>query len=869
MPSRFVAVLLTLWALPCAAEGLHLNNLDYFEMQGLNVLAYENSFHPVFRDQKLGGIEIIQHGERIATDGEVRLQPTPEQWDPVPTYTGRKRGALPDQLIAFSGYPDLSLTYRLEITAEGAGVRVAVHLDHPLPKALVGKAGFNLDFLPTAYFGKSYRLDDAFGIFPRHPDGPMEQDASGVAQPLPMASGHRIVLAPEDTMTCITITSDTGEVQLFDARNRAQNGWFVVRGLIPPERTQNALVWHIRPNVIPGWIRPPVVSYNQVGYTPERSKVAVLELDPRFQAPPTARVLKLSPSGDYQAAFQGQIKPWGKWLRYQYATFDFSSVKEPGIYVIEYAGHQSDPFRIAPNLYSQGVWQPSLDTYLPVQMDHVKVRESYRVWHGASHMDDARQAPVNYTHFDGYSMGATSDSPFPAGEHIPGLNRGGWYDAGDYDIRTQTQAQVITDLVLAREVFHVNWDETSVDEDAHLVQIHRPDGVPDVLQQIKHGVLAVLAQYAAFGHAIPGIIEPTLQEYTHLGDAASKTDGKIYSARLGLADTDGVYSGVPDDRWAFTTHTTPLNYEAAASLAAASRVLQGYDDALAAQCLKTATQVWAYEHSHPPAIFRSFNTTGGELDEDEVRAAVELLLSTHGEAIYRNRLQALLPTIRQHFVDLGWLAARALPYMDAQFKRSVGGALKEFEAQQNAELARNPFGVPISTGTWGGSMAAVSYAMHSYFLHQAFPDVVGIDQTLQGFDYVLGRHPVSSVSYVSTVGTSSKLIAYGNNRADYTFIPGGMIPGVVIIQPDFPELKDQWPFLWYENEYVVDAASTFILAANAAQALSSQTGLHLNGTVPVDDAPDARREQPQTGEHAYHRHRAPGPADRNQHGEHD
>jgi endoglucanase len=49
-----------------------------------------------------------------------------------------------------------------------------------------------------------------------------------------------------------------------------------------------------------------------------------------------------------------------------------------------------------------------------------------------------------------------------------------------------------------------------------------------------------------------------------------------------------------------------------------------------------------------------------------------------------------------------------------------------------------------------------------------------------------------------------------------------MIPGVVIIEPDFPELKDNWPFLWYENEYVVDAATTFILAANAAEALTRQ-----------------------------------------------
>jgi hypothetical protein len=49
-----------------------------------------------------------------------------------------------------------------------------------------------------------------------------------------------------------------------------------------------------------------------------------------------------------------------------------------------------------------------------------------------------------------------------------------------------------------------------------------------------------------------------------------------------------------------------------------------------------------------------------------------------------------------------------------------------------------------------------------------------------------------------------------------------MIPGVVILQPDFPELKTGWPFLWYENEYVVDAATSFILAANAANAEAKQ-----------------------------------------------
>jgi hypothetical protein len=130
--------------------------------------------------------------------------------------------------------------------------------------------------------------------------------------------------------------------------------------------------------------------------------------------------------------------------------------------------------------------------------------------------------------------------------------------------------------------------------------------------------------------------------------------------------------------------------------------------------------------------------------------------------------------------------------------------------------------VPIALGTWGGSARAADFAVHMYLLHSAFPEIVGPEYTLRGLDYVLGVHPVSNVSLVSTVGTHSKLIGYGNNRADYTFIPGGMVAGVTIISPDFPELSEAWPFLWYENEYVLDAATAFILAANAGAALANQ-----------------------------------------------
>jgi len=673
--------------------------------------------------------------------------------------------------------------------------------------------------LPSAYFGKGYLIDDKPGLFPRHPDGPMVRDADGTPEPKALATGHSIVFSPGDPTTRIAIRSENASLQLFDGRNVAQNGWFVVRSLIPANTTKDAIVWHIQAKVIPGWMRPPVVGYNQAGYTPPRNKVAVMELDPLFDAPKTARVLRVTPEGEYREAFRGEVQPWGKWMRYQYARFDFSQVREPGIYFLEYAGARNGPFRIDTDVYEK-IWRPSLDIYLAEQMDHVKVREGYRIWHGLSHMDDARQAPVNCTHFDGYSMGSSTDSRFTPGEHIPGINVGGWFDAGDFDLRTQTQTRVITDLVLAKEVFGADGDDTSIDEQARYVQIHKPDGQPDVQQQIRHGVLFLLAQYNVFGHAIPGIVEPTLEQYTHLGDAASKTDGRIYSAKLGPLESDGVNSGVADDRWAFTTHITALNYDGASALAAASRTLRGFDDALAKECLETAARVWEQEQKSTPVEFHSFNTTGGDLKEEEVRATVELLLASGGGDVYRKRLQELVPVIREHFRSVGWIAVRAIPLMEGQYKDDMSSAVRIYKDKLDETLGKNPYGVPIAMGTWGGSMPVADFAVQMYFLHAAFPELVGTEYTLRGLDYVLGAHPVTNLSLVSGVGAHSKMIGYGNNRADYTFIPGGMVPGVTVIAPDYPELSDAWPFLWYENEYVVDAATAFILTANAGEAVS-------------------------------------------------
>jgi endoglucanase len=817
---------------------MKVTDSGYLDTQGFSVILYHSTFHPIFVDQKNTAMEMILHGHRIATNGDVRLVPTPEQWDAVAQLKGRQADKANNRLSAQLSFPDYQMDYRLEVAAEPGGVRVSVNLEKPLPEKLAGRAGFNLEFLPSAYIGKAYIVDGgASGVFPRSPQDPMVKvpppaddpkklpyqqqwdEEKGYTQPLPFATGRSITLAADDPLYRVRVSSETAPLSLYDGRDRAQNGWFVLRTLIPAGKTEGAVVWHIRPDVIPNWTRPPMMAHSQAGYAPNFPKVAVIELDPKFNAPKTAKVLRLTEDGAYRQVFEGPISESTPWLRYTYAKFDFSTVSDPGLYVIEYAGVRTEPFPIAKDVYSR-TWQDSLDGYLAVEMDHVSVREGYRLWHGVSHLDDARQAPPNTVHFDGYRLGPNTDSPFQAGQHIPGLNVGGWYDAGDFDIRANSQYTVIQDLALAYKEFGLKWDQLTVDWKARSVEMHRPDGVPDAVQQVKHGILQVLAQIKAIGHPIPGIIAPTLRQYTHLGDGASKTDGRIYSERLGPYEVDGNFSGIPDDRWAFTTKSAGLQYGAAASLAAAASVLRGWDDALAKECLDTAAKLWEEEHAQPTTSqFQSFNTVGAMTAAAEWRAALELLIATNGGEAYKKRLLEMFPTVRQRFGFGGWTAVRALPYMDDAFKKQVEEAVKAYVPELDRQLAATPFGVPPSLGGWGGSASVADLGVRMYFLHKAFPEIVGTDYTLRAANYMLGTHPVSSTSYVSAVGTSSKLAAYGNNRADNTFIPGGVIPGYIIIKPDFPECIDDFGFLWFESEYVIDVASKWILAANAADAL--------------------------------------------------
>lgn len=794
---------------------LAINDSGYFETRGLNVLVFSNRYG-LFGDEKASGIEIIHHGVRTATNGDIRLNPTPEQWDSIPRFMRRDIKRESQTMEAFLQYPAYDFNYSIRVASRNDGIVISVYLDKPLPLVLQGKAGFNLEFLPAAYFRKTWLADDKPGIFPLYPSGPMAERGASTIDPLPVATGKTLVLAPEDPERRMTIRCETG-VSLYDGRNKAQNGWFVVRSLVPADKTGEVLQWFISGNAIPGWVRPPVIAHSQAGYHPAQKKVAVIETDRNDKTVSTAKLLQVNEKGEWTEKKNSAVKEWGNYLRYRYFTFDFSDIKESGIYVIEYGATRTHPFRIGADVYATA-WHPTLDVFFTVQMDHMFVNEAYRVWHGTSHMDDALQAPVNHEHFDLYRQGPTTDNRFKPGEHIPGLNTGGWYDAGDFDLRTQTIYGTVMNLVQAWESFRPLRDETFIDQRTRYADMHHPDGKPDILQQIEHGTLQLLAQHKAVGYAINGIVEAHLSQYTHLGDASTKTDNLVYNPKLNEGQSDGFTSGNFDDRWAFTSKSSPLNYGSLAALAAAGRALKGFNDTLADECRVMAQKIWDEEQTHAPDLFRHGNTTGGNLQDEKLRAALELLITT-GDKKFADTIRAKLPDFERQFGRYAALAVRAIPYMDDSYKQKLEGLVKNYAANLERITQQNPFGVPVTTGGWAGSGAVIGFAMTNYLLHKAFPQIIDAEQVFRGLNYIYGCHPGSDISLVSAVGTRSKEVAYGNNRADFTFIAGGIVPGVLILPPDFPENKEDWPFLWGENEYVIGLGASYIFLVHAVNDL--------------------------------------------------
>ena len=820
------------------AQDLRLNDLDYFERQGVNVLVFSNSFNGGFNDEKNSGIEVIHHGVRTIQGGAVRLNNTPEQWDLVPKMTSRKVDREKGSIEVGLRYDDYDFDSRIVVTAKGPAVEIAVYLDKPVPSVLAGKAGFNLEFLPSQYWLKTFIMDGRLNRFPRYavsetmtvPNSEKPRQFKGFktyddrgtdrfVDPLPMERGHVALLATDDPQRMVKVSSDDSELCLYDGRMLAQNGWYVLRSVLPTGKTGKVVTWTVEPHAIQGWIREPNIGFSQVGYMPDQPKVAVIELDKNDTAKPTAALYRINEDGTNEMAYSGDVISWGPFFKYNYVKFDFSSVTRPGVYYIQYGDTKTNDFLIDEHVYDK-ITDATTDVWIPIHMNHMYVNEGYRTWHGEPFKEGYLQAPPS-DHFDLHAQGPTTDTKYQPYELIPGLNIGGFFDAGDFDIETGSNINVVQNFVTTWERFHPQRDETFVSQQQRYVDLHRPDGVPDILQFIEHGALNLVAQAEQIGHMASTLSNSVLDNYHHLGDAASITDGLHYDPSLKPYEVsaDGKRSGTPDDLWAFTTRDPSLDFRAATMFAAVSRALRGYNDALADRALTQSTRLM--QEATDLMAQRAQNDSTGRSRRrgnrmGDMATNLQLYAAT-GEKKYADNFNRQIWQALDRSVSSSIsVALDAIPYMDEAYKNKLRPYMEKYKEYVYSFDKENPYGVPITLGNWAGGNMVLNFGTTVCFAHMYFPDIIGKNEIYRVANWLFGCHPYHNYSFVAVVGAARpKAVFYGNNRADFSFIPGNVAPGLLFRHPDHFENFDDWPFLWGQNEGTIAGNTQYVIFGSA------------------------------------------------------
>jgi hypothetical protein len=648
--------------------------------------------------------------------------------------------------------------------------------------------GFSV-YLPLQFYrGMQFRADGRLMTYP-------EKYTPGAET---IASGVRRLECHADAPSLNLVFECSGGISVSDSRRWSGLTYEVSVGF-PANASEGPVELFLTLPQTPD-LQTAAVRYSRIGYPAAGMKSVVLEW-PRHVSRPDdgVRLEKRDETIVKQGRFSETVTL--SHMQCDFASFDFSEVREPGDYRVVWSGGAVE-FPVRPSVFEDRLWEPTLDYFLPFQMCHADVVLGDAVpGHHKCHMDDATRVPANFPGVDGFRSYECEGTPYKAGDHVP-CAAGGWHDAGDCDLNINAQAFGVWVLSLAYEEFGISRDVSTLDVQQGAYARGKPDGVPDILEQIEWSVLWLLSMEQPDGRVYVGVIDQP-QRYSLGGKTVDQaTDNK---------------PGTGDERQLYVDYHSDLQLMQATGLCAASRALRGAAPELARKCLDAATRAFEYFRTHSEVYRKTvyfYPETKGR-DGAVVAALAELYMTTRDPS-YLKMLDEMTETIRSLNLNYPYVSATtassfwyAPPVLARLHPILPEGALKSavVEVCRRAAKVNAGYAAPRPWpfhywhfGKWGNNTAAVANVFDAYWLSKVAPEQVSADDTVRTMLWLFGLHPLNDLVFVSGIGHPGPAHIHSGQMFGLFGAEGGPIPGASVpgINGIFPYVREN--VLYYRDD---------------------------------------------------------------------
>lgn len=660
-------------------------------------------------------------------------------------------------------------------------------------------------YLPASVFDSgTYKADDRLVSYTSPPSGNNFHEYNIRRLEMNLAKPELNVIFETDNV-----------MHLLDAQFLYREGYLVAISLLETDEVTFYLT-------IPETNREstkPSVRYSQIGYSTKGEKKAVLEWGDTDDTPDTRVYLIRKHDGKVmkQTTFTnpytyGQLK---------IAEFDFTNVDQTGDYIIRWSGGETEAFPIKDGVFGD-LWQCALDVFIPWQMCHADVDVGDEApAHSASHMDDGIRVPAFFPGVDGFVSYESEGTPYAEGEAID-CNKGGWFDAGDYDQNTGVQSMVTWTLALAYEEFNIKRDTATLDADNQTFRQGVPDGIPDILQQVEWGAYWLLSMQQADGRVYPGVVAQPL-----------KYGGDILPEKA----TDNI-KGTGDERHVYVDYHSIEQLKFVVAMASAARVLSATNVTLAQQCRDAAILAFEYFESHDEVyrIMTSFVIPYPDTDgrnSTVIAAATELYMTTLDEkyVMVIKNMQDSISGIKLYWPCTDWtgrmnymyappfLARLKMVINDSALISQIDSFCERAVDERTSTLTQrhlpfNEYFVSVN----GENDKCVFNVFDIYYLSKAYPELVKMEDSLSMIYWLFGLHPLNDLVFVCGLDYegpkhmfNGQLInRYGTEPAA---VPGAIVPGIgnlggVLVYIDSTDY-------YRYNEPCIEVSAGYIFALNA------------------------------------------------------